>query len=281
MPYRQLHTSRKNSKKFAINDSYSKAVNPSISKSEDEQQIFNPFDERPKDPRDKIKPVRKQSSENSTSTSNSKFVNLVESLMKSGSRKNDGQNNNKIKRQDSRIILSDLKKSNKYHQLSKNFCSKWLNPFHHIGLTNFKKTKCYQNSNFCQSLHWNISSCWTNFMFIFKQQETTKFLITIWSLIMCVIVYFTYEICEHLENRKSLALITLLLLIFVGYGFFGIFGLIFLLKRCCMDDPRKRMVIESKRKNLYRGGSMDLHACRQMKGLNADLLEEIMLVGRG
>lgn len=80
--------------------------------------------------------------------------------------------------------------------------------------------------------------------FWFKREETTKYLITAWILLILILTRLLYEVTDHLEDNQNLALISLLLIIFIGFGLCGILGGVLLLKRCCMDDPRKRLMIE-------------------------------------
>lgn len=76
---------------------------------------------------------------------------------------------------------------------------------------------------------------------VLGREEATKYLVIFWFLTIFALCYATFEIVDHLENNQNAALLCLLLIVFLGYGGCGIMGGALLIKRCCMDDPRKRL----------------------------------------
>lgn len=80
----------------------------------------------------------------------------------------------------------------------------------------------------------------------FNREETTKYIVSVWLLMLLVLCWLSVEVCEHLESNQTQALLSLMCIIFLGYGGVGLFGGVLLVKRACMDDPRKRrFMIES------------------------------------
>ena len=80
----------------------------------------------------------------------------------------------------------------------------------------------------------------------FNREETTKYLVMVWLVSLLILCWLSVEVCEHLESNQTMALLSLMCIIFLGYGGVGLFGGVLLVKRACMDDPRKRrFMIES------------------------------------
>ena len=80
----------------------------------------------------------------------------------------------------------------------------------------------------------------------FNREETTKYLVMVWLISLLILCWLSVEVCDHLESNQTMALLSLMCIIFLGYGGVGLFGGVLLVKRACMDDPRKRrFMIES------------------------------------